>query len=76
MMLARRIVDQIVRILAAPADSLDVLILRNAYISGLRVRMELHKSASYEAQILASPRLDRLAYRMMRLARMLLRLVQ
>ena len=76
MMLARRIVDQIVRILEAPADSLDVLALRNAVIFGLRVGMELHKSASYEAQILAYPRLDRLAYRMMRLARMLLRLAQ
>lgn len=76
MMLARRIVDQIIRILAAPADSLDVLALRNVVISCLRVGMELRKSASCDAQMLASPRLLRLAYRMMRLAHMLLRLVQ
>lgn len=75
-MLARRIVDQIIRILAAHADSLDVLALSNAVISGLRVGMELHKSASYESQMFASPRLDRLAYRMMRLAHIFLRQAQ
>lgn len=51
MMLARRIVDQIIGISAAPVDSLDALALRNAVIFGLRVGMEFHKSASCDAQI-------------------------